>query len=138
MSVWCWLVGIGDIFHVEISLDKTVDHLKREIKKERSMKLKDVDATDLNLYRVETDDAIETSSTRQQYAVYLNELFQKSNQNDPLHARHQLSGIFNNPPQGKSYFAFVQPPEGESIICGGVVLMADIVNSQTHYASQPS
>jgi len=37
--------------------------------------------------------------------------------------------IYNNPPTGKMHIILVRSPKGESIYYGGVVLMADVLDT---------
>jgi len=127
MEIPCFVVGDTDVFHVVVNPGKWVSYLKEEIKKKQEPKLNNAAAPDLTLYRVEIEDQVEKSITEQGFIDHLNQLSQNKNKNDALPGRHKVSLYFDNPPEGKSYYVLVQPPQGESTYCRGVVLMADVV-----------
>jgi len=125
---WCFLVGGNNAFSLVIDQTETVDYLKKEIKKENPAELKDVDAATLTLYRVEVD---AYDKQKQKRINEFKRLSQNLNECMELDDEQQLSECFGeNLPQGKRYYIIVQPPEGESIYCGGVVLIADVVKTQ--------
>jgi len=59
----------------------------------------------------------------------LNRLSQHLDECTELDERHKLSAVFGRSPPGKEYYIIVQIPEGRSVYCGGVVLMADGVDA---------
>ena len=109
-TIWCFLAGGVDVFHVDIDQAKTVSHLKAEIKQQQP-NLNDIAPTDLTLYRVE----IESSHSTSQITTQLNQLIQNLNKGDALDARQTLSAAFGGSPPGKEYFALVHLPPSESI-----------------------
>jgi len=129
MEIPCFVAGGTDVFYVVVDPGKWVSYLKEEIKKKQEPKLNNIGATDLTLYQVEIEDQVE-SLTDQEFIGHLNQLFQNKNKNDALSGRHKVSLYFDNPPEGKSYYVLVQPPQGESTYCRGIVLMADGVDAR--------
>jgi len=121
----CFLVGDDKTFPVIREESWTVGCLKKAIKDRRPTDLKDVDDIYLELYRVEIDD----THNRE---MRINELKQLSRnlKDEELDEDNPLSVYFDrSPPQGKKYYIIVQISKGESIYCGGVVLMAGGVDA---------
>jgi len=54
ISLACWILGLDDANHflVDILLSKTVDHLKKAIKKEKSPILNHIAADQLEIWKV--------------------------------------------------------------------------------------
>jgi len=121
LTIWCFLVGGLNPFHVDIDESKTVSHLRKQIKAETTPVLVDVPLHDLTLYRVAVDCGDLPSRVNQ-----LNQLAQNLNMGDPLDGEDQLSGVWKEPPAGQKYYIVVQAPKGESKYYGGVVPMADV------------
>lgn len=128
-SVWCFLVGGAYIFPVNIDRTETVGDLKVGIKTVQRQKLRDIDADDLTLYRVNIKDPRTTVHTIAQF----NQFSQSLNEDNALDDMQQLSVAFHGVPPGKPYYVLVQPPKGQSIYskacCCVVVFMADVVPS---------
>jgi len=114
----CFLVGGRTTFAVDIEQTKLVSHLKQEIKKIEHTRLDQVAAPDLTLYKVEVDASHKPT--------YLRQLDEKSKTLDPLSELNdpqKLSDVFPQGPLEMKIQILVQPPEGESTCCGGVVLL---------------
>ena len=126
-TVMCAILGHQQIFSVEIDGNKQVSVLKRMIKQAKHVLAPfDADAPTLHL--------AEIISSKDEVAV-MNELKRASNnlgECKKLLDWIELSEYFREePPSGKMYVVLVQPPQGESIYCRGVVLMADVVTDTT-------
>jgi hypothetical protein len=54
VSLACWILGLdnAEVFMVDITLSKTVDHLKKAIKKEKENRLNHLDADQLDIWKV--------------------------------------------------------------------------------------
>jgi len=114
----CFIDGDSSIFPVNINGKSWVGDLKDKIKEQTPNTLRGIDACRLTLYRVEVDkhEVITSAPTNVGEFKELNDAEQK------------LSEIWGkSPPKGKKYYILVKLPEGKSIHCGGVVLMADVV-----------
>jgi len=125
-TISCFLVGDLDIFGVAIDGTMAVGQLKLKIK-EQKQALKDIDANQLTLHQGTIDISLGSEAFKHE----LNRLSENSHECTPLdHTIEVLSAnIYENPPAGKMYIILVRTPEGESIYCGGVVLMADVVDT---------
>jgi hypothetical protein len=55
-TIWCFIIGRDKTFSLTIGLAKTVGDLKYKIKSKKPANLKDIDAGDLVLYRVEVNE----------------------------------------------------------------------------------
>ena len=131
VEVMCAILGHQQIFSVEIDSNKRVSALKNKIKQAKHVLAPvDADATTLHL--------AEIISSKDEVAV-MNELKRASNnlgECKKLLDWLELSEYFREePPAGKMYIVLVQPPQGESIYCGGVVLMVDVVTDTTSSAT---
>ena len=119
-TVMCAILGHQEIFSVEIDSDEPVSELKNMIKTSDDA-LAPFYAVDLTLYLAEIDSSNDE-------VAFMNELKRASNNLDEckkLLDWIKLSEYFREkPPAGKLYIVLVQPPEGESIYCGGVVRTA--------------
>ena len=122
---WCFLANDSRPFSIKVDDATTVDELKKKIKEENPVDLKDIDARSLNLYHVNLkfDDPVEDGHITQ-----ANKAFQDLSKCKQLKPHFELSTIEHGFPKGMLHI-LVQTPEGESIDCGGVVLMADVVNT---------
>jgi len=116
--IWCFLIGGQDTFSVHIDGTGSVDDLKKEIKKEVP-----VDHADhLKLYTV----LVTQPGDKPNCISQLNRLSQQLNENHALDKELRLSDICFEPHRGQKYYVVVQTPKGESMYCGGVVLMVDV------------
>ena len=97
-----------------------MDELKHKIK-EKLATLGHIDAAHLTLYRVEIDTSDENYISILNY-LSLDKLDKLTN---PL---QRLSGIFAGGPAETTIQIYVVAPQGESIYCEDVALMADIVD----------
>ena len=121
-NLTCFLIGDKTIFKVEIDSAKEVGNLKNAIKQQKQAALKDVDADKLTLDRVTINRSLEPEARIHE----LQRLSNNSSECTPLgDDMRELSDIFDKtPPAGQVYLILVRIREGESIYCGGVVLMA--------------
>jgi len=118
----CFKSGDSSTFSVIIDEWSWVDALKDRIKEKRA--LGNIATVHLTLYRVEVDEGY----NKQERINELERLFQHLNECTELDEEQQLAKIFDESPvEGKKYYILVQVPEGKSIYCGGVVLIADVV-----------
>ena len=132
-TLLCFIPGGKSVFSVEIDKTKIVDQLKDAIKKKKTQTLANVEADDLILYRV----AIDSNLDNKRRKTTLMHLSENLAQHEELSDTSHLSTIFDvSPPDGKSWLTLVQIPQGESIYCGGVVLMADVANADA--TTQPT
>jgi len=124
MRIICFVPGDHSTFPVDIEEHRWVADLKKEIIKENPAMFGNIDAHHLALYRVEVDEGY----NKQERINELERLFQHLNECTELDEEQQLAEIFDESPvKGKKYYILVQVPEGKSIHCGGVVLIADVV-----------
>jgi len=124
-AIWCFLIGESNIFKVKIDPTDDVADLTQKIKGQKQA-LKEIDADHLTLYLVTVD----ASLTKEPRRNELNRLSKNLPEDTELDADDVLSAdIYNSPPEGKKYIILVRSPEGESIYYGGVVLMADVVDT---------
>jgi len=101
----------------------TVGRLKREIKEATKPILDEVSVVHLRLHRV----TIGTPLKEEAYIKELNRLSENIKECVPFKPLEILSPEFyNNPPANKTYIILVRTSKGESIYCGGVVLIADV------------
>ena len=117
-TILCFLVGGRATFAVDIEQTKLVGHLKEEIKKKIPNQLNHIDPEHLTLYQVEVDASHKPT--------YLRQLDEKTKTLDPLselNDAEKLSSVFPEGPLEMKIQILVQPPEGESTYCGGVVLL---------------
>jgi hypothetical protein len=119
--IWCFVIGGLNTFPVNFDQTMTVGHLKRIIIDAMAPAPGTIPIYDLLVYRVE----IETSDQPHRISR-LNQLAKTLNLGDALDVERQLSEIWSPGAPGKSCYMIVQPPKGESMDCGGVVLMADM------------
>ena len=125
-ELFCFIPGGKSVFSVEIDKTKIVDQLKKAIKKKKTQTLANVEPHALTLYRV----AIDRSLDNKQQETTLTQLSENWGERKELINTDQLSSIFDEqPPDGKIWVTLVQIPQGESIYCGGVVLMTDVANA---------
>ena len=125
-DVWCFLIGGDSTFSVNIdkTLTRTVDHLKKEIRKAPELNARAVDS--LTLYRV----AIDQSHDKKLRMRELTRLSENLEECTELDEWQRVSTTFGeSPPAGKIYVVLVQTPEGESIYCEGVVRMANVAKT---------
>jgi len=123
----CFLIGGRATFPVDIEQTKLVGHLKEEIKKKIPNQLNHIDPEHLTLYQVEVD-----ASHKPTYLRQLDEISKTLDPLSELNDAKKLSAVFPEGPLEMKIQILVQPPEGESIYCGGVILMADVVNTPEH------
>ena len=124
-ELFCFIPG-GKVFSVDADMTRSVSYLKDAIKKKKTQTLANVEADDLILYRV----AIDRSLDNQQQETTLTQLSENFGQHEELINTSHLSAIFDMTlPDGKTWLTLVQIPQGESIYCGGVVLMAGAANA---------
>jgi len=122
MRIACFVPGNLSIFPVDIDEQRWVADLKKGIRNEKPNRFNNVDADELTLYRVEVDKHCD----EQKRIDELERLFRNLNGRTKLDLEQVLSELFGeSPPEGKKYYILVQLPEGKSIHCGSVVLMAD-------------
>jgi hypothetical protein len=107
-TIWCLLEGKNDVFSVIIDEVRTVDHLKMEIKKEKSVDLAAVEANSVQLYHV---NVAYDSSGDEEHIKQANEVFQDL---IPLDALVELSTLEKGFPEGEIHI-LVQLPPSESI-----------------------
>jgi len=120
----CFKPGDSSTFSVIIDERRWVDELKDKIKEKRLAALGNIATVHLTLYRVEVDEAY----NKQERIDELERLFQNLSECTELDEEQQLAEFFDQSPlKGKKYYILVQVPEGKSIHCGGVVLMANVV-----------
>ena len=101
-----------------------MDHLKKEIRKAPELNARAADS--LTLYRI----AIDQSHDKKLRMSELTRLSENLEECTELDEWQQISTSFGErPPAGKIYVVLVQTPEGESIYCGGVVLMANVAKT---------
>ena len=105
-----------------------MDQLKDAIKEKKKQTLANVKADTLILYRVTIDPTLDND----QQETTLTQLSENLGEHNKLINTSYLSAIFDiAPPDRKTWLTLVQFPQGESIYCGGIVLMADVVNTDT-------
>ena len=118
-TIYCLLEGEKNLFPVKIDEDMSAGFLMKEIKKEKSVALKTVDANNLKLYHVgiELDE-----SDEQLHITRANEVFQDLGKSTPLREWRTLSEVEKGFPKGFLHI-LVQLPPSESIhsrACGAV------------------
>ena len=101
-----------------------MDHLKKEIRKAPELNARITNS--LTLYRVAVDQS-QDKKLRMSELMRLSENLEECTELDEM---QQVSTIFGeSPPAGKIYVVLVQITEGESIYCGGVVVMANVAKA---------
>ena len=122
-SVLCALVEDCRPFVVDFDLDWIVERLKEAIKAKRRRALGGFDECDFTLYKGELDQSVKMAREIKLLSENLHTCTELENPN------RALSTIFQNPPTGHEHIVLVRTPQGESIYCGGVVLMTDLANA---------
>ncbi|KAG0195906.1 hypothetical protein BGX28_000397, partial [Mortierella sp. GBA30] len=103
LTLFCLVDGgsTSQAFSVEIDREKTVDHLKKLIKTEKTNVFSDVDADQLTLWRVSIPDEHQGS------VITIDALEDKTELNKP---RALLSMVFDKPPDDNTYILVQRPP----------------------------
>ena len=128
------LPGYATTFPVDINETELVGDLKKKIKAETTFALANVDAFTLTLYQA----ALDISYDKKQRINELERLSRNLNECTKLDdVERQLLEVFGEIPQGKKYYTLVQAPEGKSIYCRGIVLMADGVDARPNAVRPP-
>jgi len=132
MHYWCILIGEYTSFLVDLVETATVDQLKEGIIAKNKV-LKDLATRHLTLYRVELDESYDEKKRISE----LDQLYEHLNEYPALGAENPLSVYFDGSASpAKKYFTLVRVPEGKSMYCGGVVLMADGIDAQVQKQPQ--
>ena len=101
----------------------TEGRLRREIKEATKPTLDEVSVVHLRLHRVTIDTSLEEEACVNE----LNRLSENLEECALVDPMEILSPTFyDNPPTNKMYIILVRASRGESIYCGGVVLIADV------------
>jgi len=101
----------------------TEGRLRREIKEATKPTLNEVSVVHLSLHRATIDASLKGEARLNE----LNRLSENLEECELLDPMGILSPEFyNNPPEHKVYIILVRTSKGESIYCGGVVLIADV------------
>jgi len=118
--IWCFLVGGGEAFRIDIDESRTwtMLALKDDIKVKMAPALDTVAAHALVLYRVEIDKSYDTEKRTDEFERSPEDL-----KYTKLDNFEELLEIFGKSPlPGKIDVILVRTPEGESIYYGGVVI----------------
>ena len=116
-TVFCFLPGNSDVFQVDYNRRTTFGHLKEAIKQEKINTLGLIDAHLLKLYKINVDfDGID------HYRTIIDKMSKGCFQFDLKEelAPGSLLVSDNFQEQSNMIQILVEPPEGESIYCGGV------------------
>jgi len=108
-TIWCIVVGETTPFSVEIDETKSVDALKKAIKKEKKPMFKAFAADRLTLYKINVP--FEGSG---KHLETVQEIYQNLSEQTSLGPWIQLSTIEGEFPPGMLHI-LVKPPAGESI-----------------------
>jgi len=120
---WCFLAGDSSLFPVKFDHETaTVGELKDKIKEKKPAMLGHIDSNHLTLYRVEID-ASDENYISELNGLSLDKLEKLTN---PM---KRLSEIFAGGPAKTTIHILVEAPQGESIYCGDVALMVDVVDA---------
>jgi len=123
-KILCFVPGDHSTMLVNIDEQSWVAELKNKIKEMAPATLNGIDAHRLTLYRVEVDRTYDMQQCIDEFKRLSGNLNECTKLND---VEKELSVFFGeSPPEGKKYYILVQLPEGKSIHCGGIVLMADV------------
>ena len=118
-TIFCFLPGTKNIFSVDYNEKTTVDHLKKAIRQENLDMVANIRAHDLTLYKISVG-----FSNLDHYRMILDRVTQGIFTFDPpkqeLLPSLLVSTIFQEPSNQGMISILVEPPEGESIYCGGV------------------
>ena len=125
-NILCSLVGDGRLFSVNLDGIQTVHQLKEVTRVKRARLLGAFKACDLTLYKGEYDQSPNFGMCEREIKRLSENLHMCTELKDP---QGQPSTILRNPSTGRECVILVQIPQGESIYCGGVVLMADVANA---------
>ena len=125
-NILCCVVGDDRLFSVNLDGIQTVDQLKEVTRVKRARLLGAFKACDLTLYKGEYDQSPNFGVCKREIKRLSENLHTCTELKDP---RGQPSTILQTPSTRRKYVVLVQIPQGESIYCGGVVLMADVANT---------
>src|SRR6267154_796740 len=118
-TIFCFIPGTKNIFPIDYDERTTVGHLKKEIHQQNLNMLRHIDAKDLTLYKISIG-----FSNLDHYRMILDRVTQGIFTFDPpkqeLLPSLLVSTIFQEPSNQGMISILVEPPEGESIYCGGV------------------
>jgi len=123
-SLTCFLIGSDGTFQVKIDRTELVGNLKDAIKEKKPVALKDVDADQLTLYKINVD---VNATDKNTYILAVQDISQdlsNSQKATELNPVDELSEVFETgPPPKKKIHILVTCPAGESIkaaVCGPV------------------
>ena len=113
-TLFCLIPSSKSYFSIDIDENKTVGHLKKEIKKEKSVELKALDADALRLYKINVD--ISDKNKRQKIIEEIYQGDYEFTSKEFLHPIDELEVVFeSSAPPRQTIHILVLLPEGESM-----------------------
>ena len=111
LTLFCLVDGESTSFSVDIDTSKTVDHLKKAIKAEKTNVLSDVDADELTLWRVSIP--VDYDDDDDRIPIVLDNVNNKDKKK--LRETRELSEVFPaKPPKNTIHVIVQRPPRGNA------------------------